>query len=111
MKTISDVCILLLFVIILNWTVHIKSTGQLICILILVSGTSFTKNSFTVELNETQQCRPVHVSQFLKPGKRLEPDSEEWRDLQHLHDQKHLLKFDSDVARRCRSCNRLVELK
>ena len=57
-----------------------------------------------MEFNEFESYRPTDIKLFLEAGLPLEPESDEFQALQRLDLQKH--NFDTDVARRHRSCNR-----
>ena len=70
----------------------------------LVSDTSFTREP--IECDVTALNRPHNIRFFLGPGLSLEPEAKEFDAIQSLHNQKHLLRYDSDVARKHRLLNR-----
>ena len=70
----------------------------------LVSDTSFTREP--IECDVTALNRPHNIRFFLGPGLSLEPEAKEFEAIQSLHNQKHLLRYDSDIARKHRLLNR-----
>ena len=70
----------------------------------IVSDTSVTRP--TIECDVTALNRPINIRFFLGPGLSLEPEAEEFASIQSLHNQKHLLRYDSDIARKHRLLNR-----
>ena len=70
----------------------------------LVSDTSFTREP--IECDVTALNRPHNIRFFLGPGLSLEPEAEEFKSIESLHYQKHLLRYDSDIARKHRLLNR-----
>ena len=70
----------------------------------LDSDSSFTRGP--TECDETALTRPLNIRFFLGPGLSLEPEAEEFKSIESLHCQKHLLRYDSDIARKHRLLNR-----
>ena len=56
--------------------------------------------------NETETYRPQSILSFLQPGIQLQPEPDEFMALQRLHNEKHLVRFDSEIAQKQRMCNR-----
>ena len=70
----------------------------------IVSDTSVTRP--TIECDVTALNRPINIRFFLGPGLSLEPEAEEFASIQDLHERKHRLRYDSDIARKHRLLNR-----
>ena len=68
----------------------------------IVSDTSVTRPTIKCDVLN----RPINIRFFLGPGLSLEPEAEEFASIQDLHDRKHRLRYDSDIARKHRLLNR-----